>query len=107
MKRLLLASVLTLGMVTQSLATGWYPPPYPPPKEVVPPGSTGNGVPWVIPCIIGGAAGIILAAVVVGRTQNRELTQGEAMLAGFTCGVGALFVGYAPPPAPAPVRTKF
>jgi hypothetical protein len=104
MKRLCVALALTLGLVSSAAAYPHYYPPKPP--KVVPP-SNGQSVPWVVPCIIGGAAGIILAAVVVGRTQNRELTQGEAMFAGLTCGVGAFFVGWQQPAPPAPVITKF
>jgi hypothetical protein len=107
MKRLLIASALTLAMVSQGLAVPY--PPYPPPKPMVPPGSTNGTTPWVPSCIMGGAAGLILAAIVVGRTQNRELTQAEALGTAFTCGLGAFLVGYQRPVAApaAPVRTRY
>jgi len=109
-RKLLVVSALTVGMLAQAVTPAsaiYYP--YPPPKVVTPP-SNGSTTPWVPICIMGGAAGLILAAIVVGRTQNRELTQAEALGTAFTCGIGAFFVGYRAPvaaPAPAPVRTKY
>jgi hypothetical protein len=110
MKKLLVVSAVTLAMISQAIvpasAVPYYPPP--PPHKMVVPGAPGGSTPWVPICIFGGAAGLILAAIVVGRTQNRELTQAEALGTAFTCGLGALFVGYRQPvvAAPAPVRTK-
>ena len=109
MKKLLVVSAVTLAMISQAIvpasAVPYYPPP---PHKMVVPGAPGGSTPWVPICIFGGAAGLILAAIVVGRTQNRELTQAEALGTAFTCGLGALFVGYRQPvvAAPAPVRTK-
>ena len=108
-RKLLVVSALTVGMLAQAVtpASAWY---YPYPPKVVTPPANGGTTPWVPICIMGGAAGLILAAIVVGRTQNRELTQAEALGTAFTCGIGAFFVGYRAPvaaPAPAPVRTKF
>ena len=100
MKKLLLVPALSLAMIFPASAMKV------PPAPVVP--STGGSVPWIIPCIGGGAAGLILAALVVGRTQNRELTQQEALGTAFTCGLGAFWVMAHRPavaaPAPAPAR---
>lgn len=92
MKRLVVAALALTLAAGPAFATGYYPPPYVPPAPKVVHGGGSQSVPFFVPCIIGGAAGIILAAIVVGRTQNRELTQSEAMLTGFTCGIGGLWV---------------
>lgn len=82
-----------------------YNPPSPDyPKTPRP--DTSQSVPWIVPCIIAGAGGIVLLAIYVGQTQNRELTQAEAMGTGLTCGLGGLWFAAQPRPQPRPVVVR-
>ncbi len=57
---------------------------------------------WPVWVIMGCATGVVVAAVAVNASQNRQLTAGEA----WTCGLGALFAQPVAPMA-VPVRASY
>jgi hypothetical protein len=85
----------SLSSPTPAAAIGCYPNgtvtlfavPVCPPSNTHKGGSSAG--PYVIGCIAGSAVGLIVSALVKGRTTNSELTIPEAQLIGFTCGLGA------------------
>lgn len=68
-------------------ATGVHPPIVKhPPKHHHHGGHAGK---LIVGCIFGSALGTIGTALRVSRTENRELTQGEALTAMSFCGLGS------------------
>lgn len=98
MKRsLVLASVAGLALAMAAPANAvpmcyGYPCPPPPPKIHHHFGKGPN--PWPVWVIMGCATGVVVAAVAVNASQNRQLAPFEA----WTCGLGALFAPVAPMP---------
>lgn len=59
----------------------------PPPATNTHNGGGSSAGPYVIGCIGGSALGLIMAALVKGRTTNSELTIAEAQAIAFSCGL--------------------
>ena len=107
MKSIVLAVALSVAAsaVVSSPAYAWkVPMTQPPPRVDHHNGHTGK---LVVGCIMGSAAGAIFAALRVSRTENRELTQGEAWTALSLCGLGSFLVAARPVAQPQRVVAKY
>lgn len=63
---------------------------------------------FIVGCIGGSALGAIFSALRVGRLENRELTQQEALLAMSFCGLGSFALATRPVVvAPRPVVSRY